>query len=61
MAKEKGGILHGNSAQVDKNKKVVPLYITNAVTMSDTKDGAPPVIGDENVQLARDFSVENKQ
>ena len=61
MAKEKGEILHGNSARIDKDKKVTPLYLTNAVTMSDTKDGKPPVVGDENVRLARNFSIENKK
>lgn len=61
MAKEKGEILHGNKARVSKDKKVVPLYLTNAVTMSDTKEEETPLVDEENVELAREFSEENKK
>ncbi len=61
MAKEQNKILHGNRARVPKDKQVTPLYLTNAVTMSDTKEDETPLVDEENVRLAREFSEENKQ
>jgi len=53
--------LHGNQARVDPEKKIEGMYATNAVTISNRKERETPLVDDENVSLARDFSMENKK
>lgn len=54
-------IRRGNSTEVDPRKKVSSEYVTNAVTVSNRKKNETPIVDDQNVALARDFSQENKK
>jgi|GEM_PF-2830809 len=53
--------LHGNSAKVDPKKKITGAYITNRVTMSRRKEDETPLVEDDDVEYARQFSKENKK
>lgn len=53
--------LHGNSARVSQDSKVVPAFLTNTVTMSQKRDHETPVVEDSNVAYARKFSKENQK
>jgi hypothetical protein len=49
---------HGNKAKINPDKKIAGEYITNAVT---AKSGGGLYSDDESVELAKEFSEENKK
>lgn len=61
MANSKPDSLHGNGAKVEPDRKIVPQFLTNTVTMSREKKHETPLVDDSNVEYARKFSQENQK